>query len=86
MVEESGTVEAVPQQQSSFPPDSAPAVVPAVIPVENSNTPQLESDTRPPSVLPDAILIPSTASAPVSSPKPSDLTRKSMVLLSIIVF
>ncbi|XP_022984141.1 double-stranded RNA-binding protein 4-like isoform X1 [Cucurbita maxima] len=75
MVEESGTVEAVPQQQSSFPPDSAPAVVPALIPVEDSNTPQLESDTRPPPVLPGAILIPSSASAPVSSPKPSDLTQ-----------
>lgn len=84
-MEESGTVEADAPQQSSFPPDSVPTVVPSPIPVENSNTPQPEVDIHPPSVSPDAILIPNAASAPVPSPNPSDPTRKFMALLPIIL-
>lgn len=77
-MEESGTVEADAPQQSSFPPDSVPTVVPSPIPVENSNTPQPEVDIHPPSVSPDAILIPNAASAPVPSPNPSDPTQLSL--------
>lgn len=84
-MENSGAIVAHAAQQPSFPPDSAPAAVPAAIPVEISGASQPAADVRPPSVLPDAVRNPSAAPAPISSPIPSDSTRKSVILLPILV-
>ncbi|TYK01508.1 double-stranded RNA-binding protein 4-like isoform X3 [Cucumis melo var. makuwa] len=74
-MEASGTVEAGAPQQSPFRSDSVPTVVTPPIPVQNFHTLQSQPNIHPPSVLPDLVLIPSAAPAPIPSPNLSDPTQ-----------
>lgn len=83
-MEASGTVEAGAPQQSPFRSDSVPTVVTPPIPVQNFHTLQSQPNIHPPSVLPDLVLIPSAAPAPIPSPNLSDPTRKCKALLPVV--